>query len=62
VIDGKSVIDCTVRSLTDKGASLEVVSPIGIPDKFELTIPGGNWTHKRRVAWREPKKIGVRFI
>ena len=36
MIDGKSVIDCTVRNLTYKGANLEVGSPVGIPDTFEL--------------------------
>jgi len=62
MIDGKSVIDCTVRNLTYKGASLEVGSPVGIPDTFELSIPIDNLTRKCRVSWREPRRIGIHFI
>jgi hypothetical protein len=62
VIDSQSIIDCTIRNLTYKGASLEVASPIGIPDTFELSIPIDNLTRKCRVNWRGPKRIGVSFI
>jgi hypothetical protein len=61
VFDGKSVIDCVVRNLTDTGANLELVTQIRIPDSFELTIPGSALAHKCRVIWREPKRIGVSF-
>jgi hypothetical protein len=62
MIDGKSIIDCTVRNLTYKGASLEVGSPVGIPDTFELSIPIDNLTRKCRVIWKDPKRIGIYFI
>ena len=32
------VISCTVRNMSDAGASLEVPSPLGIPDDFTLVI------------------------
>jgi hypothetical protein len=62
MIDGKSVIDCTVRNLTYKGASLEVSSPVGIPHTFELSIPLDNLTRKCRVTWRQERSIGVQFV
>jgi hypothetical protein len=61
-IAGKSIIDCMVRNLTDKGASLEVSSPVGIPDTFELSIPIDNLTRKCRVSWRRERRIGVQFV
>jgi hypothetical protein len=36
---GVGAIDCVVlRNVSETGASLEVSSPVGIPDKFELII------------------------
>ncbi len=47
MIDGKSIIDYTVHNRTYKGACLEVASPIGIPDIFELSIPVDNVPQSR---------------
>jgi hypothetical protein len=47
MIGGKSVIDCKVRDQTYRGACLEVASPIGIPDIFELSIPVDNVPQSR---------------
>jgi hypothetical protein len=57
---GGGAISCTVRNLSDSGASLEVASPIGIPDTFAIGIEGG--ARRCRVIWRKEKRIGVRFI
>lgn len=56
---GGGAISCTVRNLSDSGASLEVASPIGIPDVFSLELEGGS--RRCRVVWRKEKRIGVRF-
>lgn len=37
-LTGGGAIDCTVRNISETGAALEVISPIGIPDKFALVI------------------------
>jgi len=37
-IDDKSTIDCVVRDLSNARASLEIESPIGIPDRFTLIM------------------------
>jgi hypothetical protein len=62
MIAGKSMIDCKVRNLTYKGASLEVGSPIDIPETFELSIPVDRLTRKCRVRWRKSNQIGICFI
>jgi hypothetical protein len=57
---GRSTIDCKVRNLSSKGAKLQVVSVVGIPETFDLLLDG----HSRqpcRVAWRSLKELGVEF-
>jgi hypothetical protein len=43
------------------GASLEVASPYGIPDNFALLIRPEIIKRSCQVAWRDAKRIGVRF-
>lgn len=57
---GGGAISCAVRNLSDGGASLEVESPVGIPDSIVLELDGGD--RRCRVIWRKEKRIGVRFI
>ncbi len=54
-------IDCVVRNVSLTGAALEVASPVGIPDEFNLRISGDQNLHHCRVAWRTDKRIGVAF-
>lgn len=35
---GGGAIDCTLRNLSETGAALEVISPVGIPDRFTLVV------------------------
>lgn len=57
---GGGAISCTIRNLSETGASLEVAWPIGIPETFALEMEGGG--RQCRVIWRREKRIGVRFI
>jgi hypothetical protein len=54
-------IDCVVRNISDTGAQLEVVSPVGIPGEFNLLISGNIAKRPCRVAWVKDKRIGVAF-
>lgn len=63
---GGAAIDCTIRNLSESGAALDVASPIGIPDSFDLVLirDPASQDHERRrcrVAWRKEKRIGVIF-
>lgn len=57
---GGGAISCTVRNISTSGASLEVASPIGIPDSIVLELEGGG--RRCRVIWRKERRIGVRFV
>jgi len=55
-----ATMDCVVRNLSDRGACLNVGSPIGIPDSFDLMLDDASVRHCR-VAWRKATQIGVAF-
>ena len=58
---GGAGITCTVRNLSNTGAALDVVSPIGIPQEFDLVIEAENTRRHCRVVWRKERRIGVTF-
>jgi len=47
---GKSSIDCTVRRLSDDGATLELESGLGVPERFQLAVVGESEALR---AWRQ---------
>ena len=55
------VIDCVIRNVSETGAALEVASPLGIPETFNLVISGDHSIRPCKVAWRKDKRIGVAF-
>jgi PilZ domain len=59
--DQAAAIDCIIRNISAAGASLEVESPIGIPNDFVLVISKENLKRPCHVAWRSARRIGVRF-
>jgi PilZ domain len=60
--NGTSTIDCIVRDQSATGARLDVASPIGIPDWFDLQINRSGVRYPSKVAWRSGKQIGVMFL
>jgi hypothetical protein len=58
---GGSVIDCTVRNLSNTGAALDVTSQDGVPEKFTLVLPGDGLHFPCRIVWRWERRIGVAF-
>ncbi len=58
---GGGAIDCTVRNVSNAGAALDVTSPIGIPEKFTLILPGDGRHFHCRIIWRRERRIGVAF-
>jgi len=56
-----SVMDCTVRDLSITGAALDVLSQVGIPEKFTLAVPEDGLHLPCRVVWRKAFRIGVTF-
>jgi hypothetical protein len=58
---GGAAFDCTVRNLSETGAALEVISPVGIPERFTLVIEADHLHVPCRVIWRKERRIGVHF-
>ncbi len=58
---GHSTIDCTVRGLSDTGASLDVASTSGIPQRFKLQIGADNVSRLCNVASVRDKNVQVQF-
>lgn len=58
---GGGGIDCTVRNLSGTGAALEVADQTGIPEKFNLIVPGDGLHLPCHIVWRSRYRIGVAF-
>lgn len=58
---GGSVIDCTVRRLSEQGASLAVISTAGLPERFKLAIESDAFSRLCRVAHKAGTEIDVQF-
>jgi hypothetical protein len=56
-----SVVNCTVRNVSDGGACLTVATTLGIPDDFDLVIEPEKETRPCRVAWKSENRLGVTF-
>ena len=59
--NGRTSLDCTVRSIGDDGATLSVSSPLGIPDDFIFAIPGDHFETSCHVTGRSEHAVEVRF-
>jgi hypothetical protein len=55
-------VSCTVRNLSATGACLDVASPLGIPESFDLMIGSDRHTHHCKVVWHSVHRMGVQFI
>jgi PilZ domain len=56
---GASVIDCTIRNLSNEGAALAVDGAATLPAEFDLQFDGE--TRHCTVAWRRVDRLGVKF-
>ena len=57
----QSVIDCTVRNLSDGGANLHVETAQGVPAFLDLLIDGETASRPCDVIWKAQNRIGVAF-
>jgi len=60
-LNQRSLLDCTVRSIGEDGATLSVSSPVGVPDDFVLAIPGDKLERPCHVVGRSENALEVRF-
>jgi hypothetical protein len=57
----QSVIDCTVRNMSQTGACLEIATASCVPSAFMLSIGGDMRARNCRVAWARATRMGVSF-
>ncbi|MDO9414262.1 MAG: PilZ domain-containing protein [Pseudolabrys sp.] len=58
---GGGAIDCTVRNMSVGGAALDVISPLGIPERFLLVIRADEFSKSARMVWHKENRIGIVF-
>jgi hypothetical protein len=61
IAGGGRQVPCIVRNVSDTGAKLEVERVAGVPDRFELLVPGHR-PQACRVVWRAMKEMGVEYV
>lgn len=57
----RSVIDCLIRNLSDRGACLQIDSSNGIPEQFELQIEATRNLQPCRMVWVTDTRLGIEF-
>ena len=61
-IDLDGGISCSVSSLSDWKATIEVAFPSNLPTEFEIAIEGESKKRYCAIAWRKTRRIGVFFV
>jgi hypothetical protein len=56
-----SVISCTVRNMSPRGACLRVASPVGIPECFDVMFDTDHSVRPCRLIWHKEHDLGVEF-
>ncbi|MGF9759792.1 PilZ domain-containing protein [Microvirga sp. 0TCS3.31] len=57
-----SLIECTVKDLSDTGAQITFAHPVALPLELELEIPSKGLSTPAKVAWSSGKTHGLMFI
>ncbi|MFD1283104.1 sensor domain-containing diguanylate cyclase, partial [Methylobacterium goesingense] len=60
--DGRAGLDCTVRSLSEAGAALNVVDARDVPETFRLSIRDDRFSRRCRIALRRDGHLDVAFV
>ncbi len=60
-MDMKTVLDCTIRDMSDTGAKLNVEVSAAIPKEFHFYLMSDNSIRDASLIWRRAGQIGVHF-
>jgi hypothetical protein len=58
----QSVMDCTIRDLSDTGAKLIAKGAAHVPEEIRLLTTQDNMIRDARVIWRKDEMLGVHFV
>jgi hypothetical protein len=56
-----SVVDCSVRDISETGARIRCDNPSAVPNTFRLLMPFDNTIRDAQVVWRGENLFGVTF-
>jgi len=57
---GRSTRPCIIRNVSETGAKLELAKVAGVPETFDLLVPG-HAPQPCRVVWRALKEMGIAY-
>ena len=57
-----SLIECTVRDLSDTGARIYFADVSAIPSEFEIEIPNRGLRAQARLMWSRGANHGIMFL
>ena len=59
--EGRCVLDCTIRDMSDSGARLLIATTVGVPERFHLFEKSSGLLFPARLAWRQANVLGIEF-
>jgi hypothetical protein len=60
-MDNTSVVDCTVRNMSETGAQLVIEKSVKMPDEFQFFLANGDTVRDAELAWHRGDRVGVKF-
>ena len=60
--DGKRSVDCEIRNISDRGASIELPPDQIVPNQLFLIEIRSATAYEAEVRWRKPGRAGLRFL
>lgn len=58
----RSVFDCVIRNLSDRGARISCDQQVALPDFFDLILVKLQERRRVRAVWRDEDGIGLSFL
>ena len=56
-----SVVDCTVRDMSETGARLICGDQVSVANEFRFLLPSENTIRTAKVVWRRGDQLGIEF-
>ncbi|MBC8035901.1 MAG: PilZ domain-containing protein [Rhizobiales bacterium] len=56
-----SVVDCTIRDMSETGARIVCGDQTAVPREFRFVTPGEGLMRNAKVVWRRGNQLGIRF-
>lgn len=61
MLNNWSVVDCSVRDLSETGARIRCKDQSAVPSDFKLLLLAENRIRDARVVWRKDDQLGLQF-